>query len=478
MSSKGSSAPLRKGANGVLLKKFEATLQQMFSACSSSTSSPQALDALTPRYSVQPPRLSDTKIEQLVECARDFWREGGLISEQSDAECCAGENNDTMSPPWPFDKHTSLPSCGHVRQPQDTNNVQPKARTTKTKTGKDKGGQGDIMSNERAWRKELQLANLIHCVLALLPEEQLTPKYFDEGTNPPIRIVDFAGGTGHLAVPLALLLPHCEVVCVDFKKWSLDLLHRRVDGCYHEATDLNVSKRMKAIPNLSTYYGSIQSWADSFDIGVSLHACGEASDWVLRKCLQQNTSFVICSCCCGKLSKDAKDPYVYHSTGGNDKKIHYPQSRMFASLGQSPLANNNYDQQMTPDMFDELAKAADYSEVGDLRKPGNSCRRAAKSLVEWDRILFAKECWKRKEVTSHSNGGNVILTRMLPWDASTKNDIIMGWSDGRAKPYPSTNIPVDESCDNDFQTALHHLFETAGDRTQVHFIETNECAND
>ncbi|KAL3782760.1 hypothetical protein HJC23_003081 [Cyclotella cryptica] len=486
-------APPRKGANGVLLKKFEATLQQLFSSSTSSDPSRRALETLTPHYSIQPPRLSELETEELINVAKHFWKETGLLEEPGDStafQCGIDDNSgNIMSSPWPFDGPTALPSCGRVRKSQDPRNANgcyDETKTTKTKTGKDTGGVGDIMHAQRAWRKEIQLANLIHCVLALLPDNERASKIdkLDGRPNRAIRIVDFAGGTGHLAVPLALLLPHCDIVCVDLKKWSLDLLHKRVDGRLNDKvvdqTSVHESKEVKStktLPNLSTYYGSIQSYPDRFDIGIALHACGEASDWVLRKCLERNASFVICSCCCGKLRREAGNPYVYHSTGGNEKEIRYPQSTLFASLGEDAGKNDDKRQvsgdqksrQITPDTFDEIAKAADYSELGDLRKPRNACRRVAKSLVEWDRLLFARECLRSKDRTGFGdgNGGCVVLTRMLPWEASTKNDIIIGWCNRRVNPYRlrgvdapdnSVDIPRDKSCDGDFEVALHHLF--------------------
>jgi len=378
----------------------------------------------------------------------------------------------------------------------------------------------------------MQLANLIQCVLALLPDDIRHPTTtsstanFDKNdcsssstqrqssSTRTFRIVDFGGGTGHLAVPLALLLPHCDVVCVDLKKWSLDLLHRRVDGSLADSTNGNNGSTTSTqqhqkqhnnshklplqstqiqtsgvLPNLSTYHGSIQTYPHNFDIGVSLHACGEASDWVLRKCLESEANFIVCSCCCGKLRREAGNPYVFQSTGGNEKEIHYPQSKVFASLGgwdehkalgdlnkaddnNLPLVNNCSNSQrsrMTSEMFDEIAKAADYSELGDVRKPRNACRRAAKSLVEWDRLLFAKETIACNEgVDTHES--NVVLTRMVPWEASPKNDILIGWSQERCNPYRHgnagcasgvklTRMPEeDATCDVDFQVALHHLF--------------------
>ncbi|KAL7519248.1 hypothetical protein ACHAWX_004032 [Stephanocyclus meneghinianus] len=95
----------------------------------------------------------------------------------------------------------------------------------------------------------------------------------------------------------------------------------------------------------------------------------------------------------------------------------------------------------------------------------------AKSSVEWDRILFARECLQTKDRTNLNgrNGGYVVLTHMLPWEASMKNDIIIGWCNGKVNPYQLqghdvgdtfVDIPRDKSCDDDFLIALHHLFGT------------------
>lgn len=491
----GSTKEPRKEANhGNTLKKFEATLRQMFTSPPSSSSStissnsnsnspsPRALDLLTPHYSALPPRLPDAERTKLIENAREYWKERGLLPmpesvggrqtpsadttnstcDDEDDDYGKEEDSDSSKPsPWPFDDQTSLPFVGHVRQSQDPNNTKTVRRTTKTKTGKDKGGVGDILHSQRAWRKEVQLANIIDCVLSFV--HAMTENAAEE-SNTKIRIVDFAGGTGHLAVPLALLLPKCEVVCVDLKQWSLDLLRARVDGYFDVATNQEVSvqhefQATETLSNLYTYYGSIQSYSGTFDIGVSLHACGEASDWVLRKCIEKNACFVVCSCCSGKLSRDAANPYTYHSTGRNETAIRYPQSKVFSSLGQGADCrsyNDDTRHKMTPDMFDDISKAADYSELGNLCTPRNACRRAAKSLVEWDRLLYVKE------YTDYSCRGNVILTSMLPSEASPKNDIIIGWTDDRVNPYRHagiTTIGKNESCHRDFQKAINHLFE-------------------
>ena len=41
-----------------------------------------------------------------------------------------------------------------------------------------------------------------------------------------------------------------------------------------------------------------------FDIGVSVHACGVATDLVLKMCVDQGADFVSCPCCYGKLQEN------------------------------------------------------------------------------------------------------------------------------------------------------------------------------
>jgi hypothetical protein len=502
---------VRKGANGVLLKKFETVLRDIYSSEASSIISspteiicPKALQTLTPRYSKLPPFLDESEQDNIVQRARRNSSSSSLI-------WCKNEQLRSSSP-WPFDERTALPSCGCVRD-NSTQQRQQHRKPRKTKTGKDVGGVGDIYGNhQRALRKEMQLANMIQCVFSLLPDHILHPVCCEEVQSSiqkkkrKFRIVDFAGGTGHLSVPLALLLPHCEVVCVDLKKWSLDLLHRRVDGIslsgakedeelndaddenrdkeadmssFHQNTlnglhkSHNTSNTIRVsqnIPNLSTYLGSIQSYNEYFDIGISLHACGEASDYVLRKCFKQKASWVVCSCCCGKLQSNALNPYTFQSTGINEKGVSYPQSKSLASFMNVTVDDDDNDDDserrrvLLAERFDEVARAADYSELGDVRKPRNACRRAAKSLVEWDRLLYCKEY-----DADDADSVNVVLTRMVPWEASTKNDILIGWYDHSCNPYRRRDRIKDSSCNAgvpeedpssqvDFEIALQHLF--------------------
>jgi len=55
----------------------------------------------------------------------------------------------------------------------------------------------------------------------MIPKHKLQ----ENGSFKIMRIVDFAGGSGHLALPLAFLLPNVDVVIVDLKAASLEQRH-------------------------------------------------------------------------------------------------------------------------------------------------------------------------------------------------------------------------------------------------------------
>ena len=317
---------------------------------------------------------------------------------------------------------------------------------------------GESSNLAKRERKYDQLRSLIRCVLSMIPKQTLQ----ENDSLKRIRIVDFAGGSGHLALPLAFLLPNVDVVIVDLKAASLELAHikaeemctvhvdentpiddsgpdsdqcpkeknkkkrplppgglgsRDIDITQHE----NVLRQCNSLCNLYTFHGSISRYVElhsDFDIGIGLHACGEASDLILRACGRTKSNFIISPCCVGKVSSDNKNSYTYWSSGG-DPKITYPQSTQFCSVITES------------DKFDALAKAADYSEMADMRTNKNATRRAAKALLELDRLLYMKETFGYDEV---------VLTRMEPWESSCKNDILLGWMNGNESlcgPYDS-----------------------------------------
>jgi Methyltransferase domain len=374
---------------------------------------------------------------------------------------------------------------------------------------------GQLTCRQRATRKEQQVRCLLRAIFALLPPSPTDRAVQERETvesdsNSPLlfTIVDFGGGSGHLSIPLALLLARHEslvgpertagscryrVVCVDLSARSLDLLHHKAWHCQqqivqntataqegtHQASaplptprdnqqDYPNQLRPTAIPNLYTFCGQAEAWYNDtttstsnsnlecrrFDMAVALHLCGEATDVVLRLAGQQQpypARIVVAPCCVGKLSHTTKNPYIYQATGSNARTIAYPQSRAFCqvlsassttacSTSESPT---NAKLRLQED-WNALAKAADYSsdncdtqvDSDWYRSPRHATRRTAKALVETDRQLFLHETY----------GYTTMLTRMQPWEATPKHDLVLAWWEpppqSQVSPLPSRTKTV------------------------------------
>lgn len=338
---------------------------------------------------------------------------------------------------------------------------------------------GQLSDPKRAKRKEEQLRSLLQCIQVLLPPEiritirppssvvttmivatakesiLTSPDNNTLGTE-PYTIVDFGGGSGHLAIPLALLVPQCRVVVVDLSARSLALMHHKVSKGYTE-TNFVVDIPMKTskqpplaesnsvpatlqqclgIPNLYSWHGPVHSYTGRIDMAVALHLCGEATDVVLRMAGRQRASIIVAPCCVGKLSTRTHNPYIYQATGRNQPTIQYPQSRYFQNRFRGKI-----------DDWDYLAQAADYSSTPEeSRTPRNASRRTAKALLEMDRQLYLEETF----------GYCTTLTRMDPWEATPKNDILLAWRPDHCGPL----LIPDRDCQEDIQQTCHHLLVT------------------
>ena len=119
--------------------------------------------------------------------------------------------------------------------------------------------------------------------------------------------VDFCSGGGHLAILLAYLLPDATVFLVENKEQSLKRAIKRVQGL--------------GMTNCRFYQGNMDYFQGNFDIGVSLHACGVATDLVLQACIRNQASFVSCPCCYGSVQAN--------------HMLSYPRSQVFC---QEPIS--------------------------------------------------------------------------------------------------------------------------------------------
>lgn len=139
----------------------------------------------------------------------------------------------------------------------------------------------------RLTRKCQQLENIVHEVRGIC--------------KPGDRIVDFCAGGGHLGIVLAHCLPDCIVILVENKSSSLERAKSRVDTL--------------GLTNVQFYQCNLDYFNGKFDIGVCLHACGQATDLVLQKCYMHSASFVCSPCCYGSIQPN-------HS-------VQYPRSEVY-----------------------------------------------------------------------------------------------------------------------------------------------------
>jgi SAM-dependent methyltransferase len=301
---------------------------------------------------------------------------------------------------------------------------------------------GQLADQHRAQRKEYQLRSMLRCIFAL-NEPKIVDHAGDETLSrmrSATTIVDFGGGTGHLAIPLALLQPHVTVIVVDLLEKSIELLHSKANECGHTTTThpepptllQRQLRQCETIPNLYTFLGPLEAFDGDFDIGVALHLCGEATDVALRKCgLANARAIVFAPCCVGKLNPNVKNPYIRLATGSDTPSVLYPQSSLF----QRHVT--------VKEDWNALARAADYGDAQESRTIRNAARRTAKALLETDRRLVLEEQF----------GYCTALTRMDPWEATPKNDILLAWKD---KESPSWLLPNRE-CEEDIQRTMEHL---------------------
>lgn len=218
---------------------------------------------------------------------------------------------------------------------------------------------GGALPKKRASRKCEQLENLAKPVIKLAKARD--------------RIVDFCSGSGHLGLLLAVCLPDCSVILVENKERSLLRAKERVDT-------LNLRNVTLLQCNLDYFHAK-------FDIGVSLHACGVATDLVIQNCIKNRAHFVCCPCCYGGIHN------CYHLT--------YPRSKMFCN---SELKYVEY-------LY--LAHAADQTHDNENAKTKQGYFYM--DVVDTDRKLQAAE-----------NGYEVHLGKLQPVSCTPKNNLLVG----------------------------------------------------
>lgn len=218
--------------------------------------------------------------------------------------------------------------------------------------------EGGSLPPSRLKRKSEQLENLCKPVIKLAKAGDV--------------IVDFCSGSGHLGVLLAYLLPTCTIILLENKEQSLNRAKERV-------------KLLKLI-NIKFYQCNLDYFKGNFNIGLSLHACGVATDLVIQQCIKRNAIFVSCPCCYGSLHN------CYHLT--------YPRSDIF----KKHINNKQY---LT------LSHAADqtHDKLNAKTQQGYECM----AIIDTDRKLQAEQF-----------NYSVYLGKLIPETCTPKNHILVG----------------------------------------------------
>lgn len=246
----------------------------------------------------------------------------------------------------------------------------------------------DILSSASTADQDGPLANLdwdnlpelVHPLGGHLPPERLDKKCQQlenlaipvlELVQPGNTIVDFCSGGGHLAILLAYLRPDCTVHLVENKEESLKRAMKRVQAL--------------GLDNCRFFQGNMDYFVGKFDVGVSLHACGVATDLVIQACVDNKASFVTCPCCYGSVQEN--------------HKVGYPRSKNFAS------AEISFKDYLV------IGHTADQTHVTNEKDHQG---QLAMDIIDTDRVTFATE-----------HGYDIRLTKLKPVSCTPKNNLIV-----------------------------------------------------
>lgn len=228
--------------------------------------------------------------------------------------------------------------------------------------------------------------------------------------------VEFCCGGGYVGIPLAVKRPDAMVILTDMNSVSLSFAKIRVkrlglENVHFKLCELTQIERDLCEVGRSSL--NVPLSERPFDVGIALHACGGASDTVLKICRDANASFVVSPCCYGfiKHAVLAGPEFMAMSRSDNDvssekeRSSNYPLSAIFRKAGWKSL------------WFAQLCSQADrtFWTHDDRSVRHNTSGRLAMKVIDSDRLLKARE-----------NGFLVEAKFMSPFNASPKNHILVG----------------------------------------------------
>jgi hypothetical protein len=139
-------------------------------------------------------------------------------------------------------------------------------------------------------------------------------------------VVEFGSGSGNLLLPLAVRFPEMRFIAVDDRPVALKLLLERAARLGmrgNSSSSSNSSGGGGGLDGRSSLNGRggdlldgevggcrVEAWAGriesyagpSFDVAISLHACGAASDHAIEASLTAGAPYLVSPCCVGKVN--------------------------------------------------------------------------------------------------------------------------------------------------------------------------------
>ena len=136
-------------------------------------------------------------------------------------------------------------------------------------------------------KKQPQVQWMCVRILALLEEMRRRSARNGSGDVCTRHIVDVGGGRGDLALAVAAAVPDDCVVCV------VDTNAESLHAGRERAKQEHLSHKMKFIcDRIENIYRTLHC-----DLVIGLHACGGLSEFALRLAIEQQASFLVCTCC-------------------------------------------------------------------------------------------------------------------------------------------------------------------------------------
>jgi len=266
---------------------------------------------------------------------------------------------------------------------------------------------GGCVPQSRVDRKAVQIENMVYVALCATNHLLAQSKTY-HGDDSKVRIVEFCAGSGFVALPLAWMLREhahrLDIVLVDWKGPSLDIAHARIKALNNTPGGGVLDGVVRVVEQ------DIATYNEPFQLGLSLHACGPATDVSLTKCVEARAFFVHAPCCLGKICKVRVRPLskaFWRGLGGLEEEKEKEKEKIII-LTSSRL-------------FTSLVRAGDFGHGCEASRRGEKdeeARRLAKSLVEEDRRCWAVE-----------NGFTLSGLMKMHKGASPKGDILYGAPD-------------------------------------------------